>query len=252
MAPLQVQDRSNHNSHPVSNSHQNQNQNQNLNPDPSLRPNSISRHSTSFISLSAIRSSARRITISLSPAKQLDPYHSSGQESPPRFSTDRSSTLSTKSPQTIRKARRASSSTASLPYFPDTKVSSQSPTKHYLSPSASFPAQSAPRGLRKVERSVTTSAAPDEHSSHVPSSLAMIVTPFANSFRTETGKPPGSSQGNSAFTQGGNVAPLPGSGLSAGYTSAPPGGLHNPNTVYQHIQELSTKRIATLDYLRKA
>ena len=216
-------------------------------------PNQVSnlRNSTAFISFSSIRSSARRITTSFSPAKQLETYHSSGQESPTRFSTDCSSASSAESPQTIRKAGTASSSSASLPYFFDTEVSLQSPTKRYLSPSASFPAQSAPRGLRKVERSITTSAVFSGNSSRSPKSLAMIVTPFANNFRPETGKPPGSSQGNSTFAQGGNVVSLPGSGLSAGYASAPPGGLHNPNTVYQHIQELSTKRIATLDYLRK-
>lgn len=216
-------------------------------------PNQVSnlRNSTAFISFSSIRSSARRVTTSFSPAKQLEKYPPSGQESPTRFSTDCSSASSAGSPQTIRKAGTASSSTASLPYFFDTEVSLQNPTTRYLPP-ASFPAQSAPRGLRKVKRSITTSAVFSENSSRSPKSFEMIVTPFANSFRPETGKPPGSSQGNSTFAQGGNVVPIPGSSLSAGYASAPPGGLHNPNTVYQHIQELSTKRIATLDYLRKA
>lgn len=80
----------------------------------------------------------------------------------------------------------------------------------------------------------------------------MTVTPFGNSSRSETGKPPSSGQSSSGFSQGGNYAPLPGSGLSAGYVNAPPGSLQNPNVVYQHIQDLSSKRISTLEYLRKA
>lgn len=223
------------------------NANSNSNSIPVAKPNP--RNSTAFISFSTI---ARRITTSFSPTKHLKVYHSQGQESPPRSSTDRSSTSSTKSPHTNHRTRTASSSSASLPYFPDTKVPSQSPTERYLSPSASFPAQSPPRGVREVERSVTTSAVTHANTSRSSASFAMIAAPFSNNFRPENVKPPGSSQSNSAFAQGGPVAPLPGSGLSGGYLSATPGGLHNPNAVYQHIQELSTKRIATLDYLRKA
>ena len=80
----------------------------------------------------------------------------------------------------------------------------------------------------------------------------MTVTPFGNTSRSETSKPPHSAQSSSGFGQGGNHAPLPGSGLSAVYVNAPPGGLQNPNTVYQHIHDLSSKRISTLEYLRKA
>lgn len=80
----------------------------------------------------------------------------------------------------------------------------------------------------------------------------MIVTPFASNHRPENGKPPITSQFNATFGQGGIIAPLPGSGLSAGHVSATPGSLQNPITVYQHIQDISAKRISTLDYLRKA
>ena len=80
----------------------------------------------------------------------------------------------------------------------------------------------------------------------------MTVTPFGNNYRSENGKASSTSQSTSGFGQGGNAAPLPGSGLSAGYANAPPGSLQNPHTVYQHIQEMSSKRISTLEYLRKA
>lgn len=221
--------------------------------DPGANPNLL-RHSTAFISLSSIKSSARRIATSLSPVKQVEVFHSLEQDSPPRFSTDRSSASSISSPQSLHKYRTASSSTASLPYFPDRRVPSQSPITHHLSPSASFPAQSGHRGLPALDvvlpgASPLTSIPPVNRSS---GAIAMISTPFANSFRPENGKQSDSSQSVPMLGQGVNATQLPGSGLSAGYTSAQLGGLQNPVGVYQYIHETSSKRISTLDYLRKA
>ena len=231
----------------------------NLNPSISLNlnPNLNPRHSTAFVSFSSIRSSARRITNSLSPVKQTDPHvFQGGKESPPRFSTDRSSTSSRSSQQTSLRVRAASSSTASLPYFPDQKTTPQKSARHHPSISAPFPSHSPPRGLRRVDgilpslsRAATASSILRSSSQ---SSAAMIVTPFTSNHRPENGKPQSTSQSNLGFGQGGSTAPLPGSGLSAGHASAPPGSLQNPNTVYQHIQDISAKRISTLDYLRKA
>lgn len=39
---------------------------------------------------------------------------------------------------------------------------------------------------------------------------------------------------------------------SIGVVTAQTGLPNNPNTLYQHIHDLSSKRIATLDYMRKA
>lgn len=114
------------------------------------------------------------------------------------------------------------------------------------------PVQSPPFTLRKIERSVITPIIPHGITGRPSSSFAMIVTPFTNGIRPENGKPPGSSQSNSTFGQGSVLAPPPGSGLSAGHSSAPPGNLQNPSAVYHHIHELSAKRISTLEYLRKA
>ncbi|KAI4280077.1 MAG: hypothetical protein L6R35_005978 [Caloplaca aegaea] len=68
----------------------------------------------------------------------------------------------------------------------------------------------------------------------------MATVPYVNDSRPSTGKA-STSQSNSAFGQGGSSIPLP-----------PPGTSHNPHTVYQHIQDTASKRISTLDYLRKA
>lgn len=82
--------------------------------------------------------------------------------------------------------------------------------------------------------------------------MAMMATPFGSSFRPESSKSPNISLSNSGFGQTGGGAPLPGAGLSAGYTYVPPGNVQNPNAVYQHIQDISAKRISTLAYLKKA
>ncbi|KAL8956539.1 MAG: hypothetical protein Q9193_005964 [Seirophora villosa] len=68
----------------------------------------------------------------------------------------------------------------------------------------------------------------------------MATAPYVNESRPSTGKL-GTSQSNTAFGHGGNSVSLP-----------PPGTTHNPHTVYQHIQNTASKRISTLDYLRKA
>jgi len=38
----------------------------------------------------------------------------------------------------------------------------------------------------------------------------------------------------------------------AGGSQGTASGSHNPNTIYHHIHEISNKRIATMDYMRKA
>lgn len=219
------------------------------------------RHSTAFVSFSSLRSSARRITNSLSPVKQTEPHVFSGKESPPRFSTDRSSTSSrsSHSQQPLLRTRAASSSTASLPYFADQNTTSQKPTRHHPSASATLPTQSPPRGLHRVDailpslsRAATSSSIPHASAHQPASSVAMMSIPFGSSFRPENSKPPSIPQPTSGFGPVGSSAPLPGAGLSAGYAFAPPGNVQNPSAVYQHIHDISAKRISTLAYLKKA
>ena len=74
-----------------------------------------------------------------------------------------------------------------------------------------------------------------------------MATSFASNFRPDYGKPPGTAQSNVSFGQGGGNPHLP---PPATLPSAV--GVQNPMMVYQHIQDISSKRISTLDYLRKA
>lgn len=198
------------------------------------------RYSTAF---SSLRSSARRITNSLSPVKHIDPHVSLEKDFSPRFSTDRSSSSSRSSQQTALRPRAASSSTASLSHFSDQKITPQNPIRHQTSASATFPTRSPQRGLRRVDGilpliSRASTASSILHPSAHQSSGSVVMT--------------AASQPNLGFGPGAAVAPLPGSGLSTGYVPAPPGSLQNPNVVYQHIHDTASKRISTLDYLRKA
>lgn len=204
-------------------------------------------NSNSFVSISSIKSSARRLTTSLSPVKQGALFFSPQPESPPRISIASSSISSAASPQTPKNAQETGENTASLPFNPDTKDSNHHLTKHQQPAPTSSPAKSPLKGLWEVDGVWPRATVPSANrSSSFP---AMIVTPFANSLRPENSKP---SQGNSALGQGANISPLPSSGISASYAPTPAGSTQTPSTVYQQIQEISSKRISTLDYLRKA
>ncbi|KAI4157056.1 MAG: hypothetical protein L6R39_000828 [Caloplaca ligustica] len=76
----------------------------------------------------------------------------------------------------------------------------------------------------------------------------MATTSLPVDSRPNTSKS-GTSQSSIAFGQGGNNVPLP-PVLNA--QPLPSGNIHNPSTVYQHIQDMSSKRISTLHYLREA
>lgn len=204
------------------------------------------RNSSSFVSFSTIKSSARRLTTSLSPVKQqaalfLPPEF----ESPPRTSIASSSTSSATSPHTPRNGQVAGDSSASFPFFPDAKSSLHDLTQHPQPAPISSPAQSPLRGLRIVDGVWPKAVALSKNrSSSFP---AMIVTPFTNSLRPENGKP----------SPAANTSPVPSSGVSTSYAPTPyapttTGNTQTPSTVYQQIQEISSKRISTLDYLRKA
>lgn len=106
--------------------------------------------------------------------------------------------------------------------------------------------------LPSLSRAATSSSVPHASAHQSASSVAMMATPFGSSFWSESGKPPNISQSSSGFGQGGSSAPLTGAGLSASHAFAPPGNVQNPNAVYQHIQDISAKRISTLAYLKKA
>lgn len=78
----------------------------------------------------------------------------------------------------------------------------------------------------------------------------MAATTYAIGFRPEFGKPPSTSQSSVSFGQGGNNATVPIPSLPPAASST--GGMQNPSIVYQQIHDVSSKRISTLDYLKKA
>ena len=198
------------------------------------------RNSNSFVSFSSIKSSARRFTTSLSPVKQGALFLPPESESPPRSSIASSSTSSAASPQTPRNGQIAGGSSASFPFYSDAKASLHDLTQHPQPAPLSSPLQSPLKGLRIVDGVWPKVIAPSKNrSSSFP---AMIVTPLANSLRPENGKP----------SQAANISPVPSSGVSTSYGPTPAGNTQTPSTVYQQIQEISSKRISTLGYLRKA
>ncbi|KAL8784667.1 MAG: hypothetical protein Q9213_003837 [Squamulea squamosa] len=199
---------------------------------------------------SSIKSSTRRITNSISPVKQ-DGIYALAEKALPAFSTDRSSTSSRSSRRNLYKSRAASSSSASLVGGSDVNGYSPQTARHHAS-------ASTPLHLQKTQTFDTSPSLSRPFTASGPfpyaelnqssGSTTMTTASFASESRPSTGKP-GTSQSNVSFGQGGNSAPLPPPNLSQTLAS---GNIHNPNTVYQYIQDMSSKRISTLDYLRKA
>lgn len=203
---------------------------------------------------SSIKASTRRITSSISPVKQ-DELYALAEKAIPTFSTDRSSTSSRSSRRTSYLSRRAASSSVSLPhssdandgYYPLTAAA-----RHQASASIASPIQQVnafdPLSTYP-SRSFTASVPfPYANLSHSSAAVPMATASYTNESRSSTGKP-GTAQSNVSFGQGGNGIPLP----SLSVPQPPVGvGTHNPHIVYQHVQDMSSKRISTLDYLRKA
>ena len=210
------------------------------------------RSSAAFVS--SIKSSAKRLTNSISPVKESKVYTYSltDTEYQPSFSTDRSSTSSRSSNRTAYRRKAASASTASLPHFQER--SPVSPPKYESASPIPVPKRKpvpSPQTLTEVPvtRAVTTSAAltnaGPKH--NMAGSGTMTMAPFAPSFRSgsDPNKPPSTAHSNATFGQTATTGPVPAPSLPA----AP--GAYNPTTVFQHIQGMASKRISTLDYLRK-
>ncbi|KAL9624947.1 MAG: hypothetical protein Q9160_000994 [Pyrenula sp. 1 TL-2023] len=97
------------------------------------------------------------------------------------------------------------------------------------------------RSTSSVIASEANQAPASDASKTSEETVDMIVAPFGNNIR----QPPA-------------LKPLPGSeyGQLANMAPGPPGttggGSQNPNILFQHISDIVSKRISTLDYLRKA
>ncbi|USP76714.1 hypothetical protein yc1106_03988 [Curvularia clavata] len=161
--------------------------------------------------------------------------------------TSRSASLRTNTSTATRKTSSSSSShtrnhSATLTIAPEPeKAPAQAPPSHALRPSLSVSTFS-----RNKQKS--TDPAPPSSHSHLdersPSSLDKPKTPFAMAVPMPLRHPPTQKDILQANQQSnrtlGPAAPIP----------VPNGS--NPNLVFQHIHELASKRISTLDYLRKA
>lgn len=196
--------------------------------------------------VSSIKSSAKRIASNISPPQQLDqPWGLDEKESSPSFSNKRSSTSSRSSYQgPFRQEQAAISQLSDRKPLP-LQSSRQQPLPS--SSSSSQKALSTQQSLDEVISPVPTISTYADLNHSTPS-LTMATTAFANGFRPDYGKPPSTSQSSMSFGQGANNASL--SALSLPPAST--GGMHNPSIVFQQIHDVSSKRISTLDYLRKA
>ena len=206
--------------------------------------NSVGPTNTTNI-VSSIKSSAKRIASNISPPHHPDqPWDLVDKAHSPSFSTKRSSTSSKSSYQGVFRK-----DTVPISQLSDRKPVLSQLGRHQPSTSSSvsssqalFPHQSLDQVLLPVPVSTYADL------NHSTPSLTMATTNFANGLRPEYGKPPSTSQSSVSFGQGGNHASLSTSSLPPTST----GGVQNPSIVYQQIHDVSSKRISTLDYLRKA
>jgi hypothetical protein len=110
----------------------------------------------------------------------------------------------------------------------------------YRTASAPLDVQTAKQSLREGK---------DPQSSVEPT---MVAAAFANNQRKET--PAALSKSAGALPTNGEYMHLAGNGGAPPLPPppAPISGSQNPNVLYQHIHDMASKRISTLDYFRKA
>ena len=196
--------------------------------------------------VSSIKSSAKRIASNISPSYQTDQaWAVANKEYTSSFSIKRSSTSSRSSHQ-----EAFHKDTATTSQLSDRKSSAPQLNKQQFSTTSSISSQKASATQQSLDEILSPVPTLSTYATlnHSTPSLTMATTAFANGFRPEYGKPPSTSQSSVSFGQGGNNASITTPSLPAAST----GGVQNPNIVYQQIHDVSSKRIATLDYLRKA
>ncbi|KAL8926453.1 MAG: hypothetical protein Q9208_002996 [Pyrenodesmia sp. 3 TL-2023] len=202
---------------------------------------------------SSIKASTRRITSSISPVKQ-DELYALAEKAIPTFSTDRSSTSSRSSRRSYL-SRRAASSSVSLSH--SSEANGYSPltaaaARHQASASIASPIQQThsldPFSTYPLRSFTAAAPFPYADLNHPSASIPMATASYTTGSRPSTGKP-STAQSNVSFGQGGNGTSLPPLSVPQPSNGV---GTHNPHTVYQHVQDMSSKRISTLDYLRKA
>ena len=207
-----------------------------------------------FASFKSSARAAKRIAsnITTSPIQHTDPFTEfAPSDSPPSFSTSRSSTSSRSSHPRPYSSRAASTSTASLQqqHLADWKPLPSRLTKQDRSSPPSTSPQKRPSTQHSLD-GTTLNESPHADHTNPAGSLTMAATAsgFANGFRVEFNKPPSTSQSNVSFGQGANNAAMSAPSLPP----ASSGGMQNPSIVYQQIHDVCSKRISTLGYLRKS
>ena len=174
----------------------------------------------------------------------------------PTISNDRRSISSRASIRTHR-SKAASMSTVSLTHSPETSKSpffnalKQHPS--YSTPissrRASISRQSSYDSINPYVGSISSSfpAIDADPSLNAP---VMTATQLGHLPRNDGdhAKPSSLPQLNTSVAPGVNGVTPPTPGLPSSSSS----GLQNPTTIYQNIQDMSSKRISTLDYLRQA
>ena len=204
--------------------------------------------------VSSVKTSARRIAsnITTSPTQHTDGFADFPQSDyPPRFSTTRSSTSSRSSPPRPYSSRAASLSTVSLQqqHLPDWKPWPSRLAKHDPSSSPSTSPQKRPSTQHSLDGTTLNDTLHADQGNSIGSlTMAATAPSFANGFRPELSKLPSTSQSNVSFGQGGNNATMPTPSLPPASST----GGTNPSIVFQQIQDVASKRISTLDYLRRA
>ncbi|KAI9811629.1 MAG: hypothetical protein M1827_005378 [Pycnora praestabilis] len=176
----------------------------------------------------------------------------------PLFSSNRGST-SSRSSRKENYPRSTSSGGFSLTYSPERRTTAANLLKHSPSQSASSTSQkdspskqSSFDSVRQPMPHSTTTTSPlsatESNQSIAP--FAMLAGPFSHNNKSvvDLVRPSSNPHLNVGYGQAsvsqGPAVPLVGNGSAV--------GLQNPQLVYQHIHEMATKRISTLDYLRKA
>ncbi|KAI9686538.1 MAG: hypothetical protein M1822_003549 [Bathelium mastoideum] len=132
-----------------------------------------------------------------------------------------------------------------LPSSLSPKKRSASAAGHYSRPGLSVPGFSR---KKKSSESVDHGHISYPEGAGPKGRLGMLVAPFGPKSRgDDMGKPSSNAYASSfSYSQTGSTLGPPVSMSSTSSSS------QNPNTVYQHIHDMATKRISTLDYLRKA
>lgn len=202
--------------------------------------------------VSSIKSSAKRIASNLSP-QTPNIFDAVQEDCPHSFSSSTTRTSTSTSSQSSH-PRPHSSKAASISPASPRKASELKPllsrvTKPDPPTPSSIPSHRDPSAHQSFDEIIPYTSHADLSNSSSSLTMAATASTFTSGFRPDFSKPPGTSQSNVSFGQGGNNASGPTPSLPP---AASTGGMQNPNIIFQQIHDVSSKRISTLDYLRKA